>query len=135
MAKQASYNAKPETYSMQTKTVCFFVGQNIGLQAKFWIRERGKSVRGLSLVFSCRILKIVCDMVWDIRLLKTSILVTKMPLRAPRFPPCQYVGRKHTSRALINDANDSMIRVVKEIVDDLFRGLKQFVYAFFRGLE
>jgi hypothetical protein len=120
---------------MQTKTMCFFVGQNTGLQAKFWKRERGKSVRGLSLVFSCRLLKIVCDMIWDMRLLKTSILVTKRPLRALRFLSCEYVGRKHISRALINDVKDSMVRVVKEIVDDLFRGLKQFVYAFFRGLE
>jgi hypothetical protein len=134
VAKQASNKPKRQTSSMQTRTVYFCTGQNAGLQARFWKQERIRSVRGLSLVLFCRFLKIVCDMVWDVRLLNTSILVTKVTLRA-QASTHQRARRTHMSLALINDVKSRVFRVVKEMADNLFHGLKQFVCAFFRGLE
>jgi hypothetical protein len=127
IAKQASYNAKRQSLSMQTRIVNSFMGQSTRLRAELWKRERCRSEHGLSLVLQCKLLKIVSNMVWDMHLLRTSILVTKTPLTTLKCLTREYVGRKHISNALINGVKERMTRAVKEIKDDMLQGLKQFV--------
>jgi hypothetical protein len=75
---------------MQTKIVRSLMEQNTRLQAKLWKRER-RSKHELVLVLTCRFFKTVCDMIWDMNLLKTSILVTKTPLTTLKCLSRKYI--------------------------------------------
>lgn len=119
---------------MQTKIVCSLMEQNTRLQAKLWKRER-RSGHELGLVLTCKFFKTVCDMVWDMNLLRTSILVTKTPLTTLKCLSRKYIGPKHPILALISDVIERTFRAVKEIATDLFMGSKQFVYALIGRLD
>jgi hypothetical protein len=108
--------------------------QNTRLQAKLWKRER-RSGHELGLVLTCRFFKAVCDMVWDMNLLRTSILVTKTPLTTLKCLSRKYIGLKHPIPALISDLKERTFRAIKETATDLFKGSKQFVYALIGRLD
>jgi hypothetical protein len=135
VAKQASYNAKRQIRSMQTNIVCSLMGQTTRLQARLWKQQRGNSLHEPSLVLKYKLLKTVCHMVWDVHLLKTSVLVTKTPLTTLKCLSRKYIGRKHPSYALINSVEERMLRAVKDITTDLFMGTKQFVCALIGRLD
>lgn len=112
---------------MQTNIVYSLMGQNTRLQAELWKRRRRKAANELMLVLRCELLRIVCGMIWDMHLFKTSILVTKTPLTTLRCLSRNYVGRKHTSLASVSKVKERMLGAVKGIKEDLFRALKQFI--------
>jgi hypothetical protein len=108
--------------------------QNTRLQAKLWKRER-RSGHELGLVLTCRFFKTVCDMVWDMNLLRTSILVTKTPLTTLKCLSRKYTGLKRPIPALISDLKERTFSAIKETATDLFKGSKQFVYALIGRLD
>lgn len=79
------------------------------------------------LVLRYELSKIVCGMIWDMHLLKTSILVTKTPWTTLKCLSRMYIGRKGISNASASNEKERMLGAVKDIKEDLFRALKQFV--------
>jgi hypothetical protein len=73
------------------------MGQNVRLLAELWKRRRSKAANELILVLHYELLRIVCGMIWDMYLLKTSILVTKTPWTTLRCLYRKYVGCKRAS--------------------------------------
>jgi hypothetical protein len=103
--------------------------QRTKLQAKLWQPQKSQFPHKLSWeIFRCRFLKIVCEVVLDMRLLKTSILVTRTPLTTLKC-----LSRKYISHALIENPKDRIFVTVKDVLDDLFGGLKQFANAWLLG--
>jgi hypothetical protein len=66
-------------------------------------------------------------MIWDVHLLKTSILVTKTPWTTLNCLSRKYIGRKRTSHASVSRVRESTFGSVTKIKEDLLRALKQFV--------
>jgi hypothetical protein len=103
------------------------MGQNVRLLAELWKRRRSKAANELILVLHYELLRIVCGMIWDMYLLKTSILVTKTPWTTLRCLYRKYVGCKRASHASVSNVKERMLGAVKGIKGKSFRALKQFV--------
>ena len=113
---------------MQTNIAYWLRGQNTRLLAELWNRRRSKNANELTLVLRYELSKTMCGMIWDMHLLKTSILVTKTPWTTLKCLSHMYIGRKRTSsHASASNVKESMLGAVKDIKEDLFRALKQFV--------
>jgi hypothetical protein len=112
---------------MQTNIAYLLMGQNARLLAELWKRRRSKAANELVLVLRYELLRIVCGMIWDMNLFKTSILVTKTPWTTLRCLSRKYVGRKRTSLASVSNVKERMLGAVKGIKENLFRALKQFI--------
>lgn len=112
---------------MQTNIAYSLMRQNAMLLAELWKRRRSKAANELMLVLRYELLRIVCGMIWDMNLLKTSILVTKTPWTTLRCLSRNYVGRKRASHASVSKVKERMFGAVKNIKENLFRALKQFV--------
>jgi len=121
---------------MRTNIVYSFVmAQNVSLKAKLQKRDRSKSVLGQSFrVVPFKLLKGVCDLVWDTYLLEISIFEMKVPLTTLKCLSRKYITRKHNGYALISNVEERMLRVasVKKIsnyvcllLSYLFQGLKE----------
>ena len=112
---------------MQTNIAYSLRGQNIRLLAELWNRRRSKTTNELILVLRYELSKIVCGLIWDVHLLKTSILVTKTPWTTLNCLSRTFIGSKRTSHASASKMRESMFEAVKDIKEDLLRALRLFV--------
>jgi len=113
---------------MQTKIAYLFMGKNTRLQARLRKQQRGKPIHELSSLLHRKLLKIVCSVVWDIRLMKTSILITKTPLTTLKCLSRNYIGRSPVNSVFIHNANARMLRAAKHITDGFSRRLEEFAH-------
>jgi len=79
------------------------------------------------LVLRYELLRIVCEMIWDLNLLKTSILVTKTPWTTLKCLSRKHVGRKRASHASVSNVKERMLGAAKDIKENSLRALIQFV--------
>lgn len=125
---------------MRSNIVYSFVkAQNVSLQVKLWKRDRSKSVLGqVFRVVPFKLLKGVCDLVWDSYLLYISIFKMKVPLTTLKCLSRKYITRKHNGYALISNFEEKMLIAasVKKIsnyvcllLSYLFQGLKEVLGA------
>jgi hypothetical protein len=112
---------------MQTNIAYSLKGQNTRLLAKLRNRRRGKTAYELNLVIRYELSKIVCGMIWNVHLLKTSIFVTKTPWTTLNCLSRGYIGRNRSNHVPSQDAKGRMLRAVKAIQADLLRASKQFI--------
>ena len=112
---------------MQTNIAYSLRGQNTRLLSELWNRRRSKTPNELILVLRYELSKIVCGMIWDVHLFKTSILVTKTPWTTLNCISRMHIGRMHNNHASDSNVKERMHVAVKGIKEDLFRTLKQFV--------
>ena len=112
---------------MQTNIAYSLRGQNTRLLAELWNRRRSKTANELILVLRYELSKIVCGLIWDVHLLKTSILVTKTPWTTLNCLSRTYIGRRRTSHASASNVKENMLGAIKDIKEDLLRALKQFI--------
>ena len=112
---------------MQTKIVPFFMVQNAKLQAKLLKSVRFRSQYGLSLVVQCKLLKIICEVVWDAYLLETSLLVTKTPLTTLKCLGRKYIEHRNINNSWVSDVKKKILRTSKDIKDSLLRSLNETV--------
>jgi hypothetical protein len=113
---------------MQTKIAYLFMGKNIRLQARLRKQQRGKPIHELSSLLHRKLLKIVCSVVWDIRLMKTSILVTKTPLTTLKCLSRNYIGLSPVNSIFIHNVNARMHTAAKHITDSFSRRLEKFAH-------
>ena len=111
---------------MQTNIAYSLMGQNARLLTELWKRRRSKAANELTLFFRYELLRIVCGMVWDINLLRTSILVTKTPWTTLRCLSRKYVGHKCASHATSN-VKKRILGAAKNIKENSIRAMKMFV--------
>jgi hypothetical protein len=112
---------------MQTNIAYSLMGQNARLLTELWKRRRSKAANELMFVLRYELLRIVCGMIWDINLLKTSIFVTKTPWTTLKCLSRNYVGRKRASHASASKVKERMLGAAKDIKENSLRALKQFV--------
>ena len=113
--------------NMQTNIAYSLRGQNTRLLAELWNRRRSKTPNELILVLRYELSKIVCGMIWDMHLLKTSILVTKTPWTTLNCLSRMHIDRMPINHASARNGKDKMHRAVKGFKKDLFRTLKRFL--------
>jgi hypothetical protein len=114
---------------MQTLSISdFFMVQRRKIQN---LEKGGPAHKSKLEILTYKLLKTVCDVVWDMHLLKTSIIVTKTP-----WTTLKSLSHKYIDPLLVTQLRERMFKPVKELlVQDLWRGLKQFLYALFGRLE
>jgi len=112
---------------MQTNIAYSLKGRNTRLLAELWNRRRSKNAFELILVLRYELSKIVCGMIWDVHLLKTSILVTKTPWTTLNCLSHMYIGSNRTSHVSTGNMKERMFGAVKGFEEDLIRALKQFI--------
>jgi hypothetical protein len=103
-----------------------FIAQRMKLERELWNLSRSNFTCTSNLsVLRCNLLETVCDTVWDMHLLKTSILITRTPLTTLK---CLY--HKYLSHSMINLAKERISEPLKmQLGDDLSYGLKQLFHA------
>jgi hypothetical protein len=111
---------------MQTNIAYSLKGQNTRLLAELWNQRRSKTANELALILRYELSKTVCDMIWDVHLLKTSIIITKTPWTTLNSLSRKYIGSKHNGHGFTSNAKEKMFEAVKDIKEDLLRALKQF---------
>jgi len=112
---------------METGIVYLLIGRNMRLQAKKWKRDRGKATYGLISALPHEVRRIVCGMVWDIHLLRTSILVTKTPLTTLKCLSHKYIGYSYAVHVSIANTEGRITSALKGINEDMSRAWKLFV--------
>jgi|GEM_PF-2164723 hypothetical protein len=111
---------------MQSNIAYSLRGQNTRLLAELWNRRRSKTANEFALVLRYELSKTVCGMIWDVHLLKTSIVVTKTPWTTLNSLSRKYIGSKRNGRGYASSVKERMFIAVKNIKEDLLRTLKQF---------
>ena len=111
---------------MQTNIAYSLKGQNTRLLAELWNRRRSKTANEMILVLRYELSKTVCGMIWDVYLLKTSILVTRTPWTTLNSLSRKYVRNKHTGHVSAGIAKERMFGAVTHVEELLLRALKRF---------
>ncbi len=111
---------------MQTNIAYSLKGQNTRLLAELWNRRKSKTANELALVLRYELSKTVCGMIWDVQLLKTSILVTRTPWTTINSLSHKYIRSKHTGHVSARDAKERMSGAVKDVKEFVLQALKRF---------
>lgn len=115
--------------------------QNLRLQVELLKQNGSKSVLAESLrIVRFKLLKTVCDLIWDAHLLQVAIFEIRVPLTTLHCLSRKYIPRSHHGYALISNMKVKMLRAasMKKISNHvylsltyLFEGLKEVSGALF----
>jgi len=111
---------------MQTSIAYSLKGQNTRLLAELWNQRRDRTANELALTLRYELSKAVSGLIWDVQLLKTSILVTKTPLTTLNCLSHKYIGHYHTGEVFSSISKKRMFRALKHFEVVLLRALKRF---------
>lgn len=112
---------------MESRIVYLLIARNAGLQAKKWKQGKSRGAHGIVSALQHEARRVLCGMVWDIHLFRTSMLVTRTPLTTLRCLSHKYVGHGFALHTFITNTEASMMSAFKGISEDLSRAWKLFL--------